>query len=119
MIFALEGQYKVMNRKTHAVKEAWLSGIHHDPLKINYYGKSNLVGFRFQPYGLFPFLSIPIYETVNEVEPLRTIWGGFYDELFEKISNKTKVENVFPLIDSLLLRKINEQKISQQDLGYI
>src|SRR4051812_33321215 len=82
LIFALEGNYKVINRKTHKVKQAWISGIHHEPLHIQYSGNSNLVGVRFYPYGIFPFFHIPIHETVNQVENLKAFWGTFQDEIY-------------------------------------
>ncbi|MBM7095412.1 AraC family transcriptional regulator [Bacillus sp. H-16] len=110
MIFALKGNYNVTNRKTRQVKEAWLSGIHHEPLKIEYVGQSSLIGVRFYPQGLFPFFNLPIHETVNAVENLSDYWGTFYEQLYEQIASARNNDEIFTLLDTFLLLKLNEQK---------
>ena len=113
MIFALEGNYQVINRRTHKMNQAWLSGIHHEPLEIKYNGKSNLIGVRFYPHGIFPFLNIPIHETVNQVENLNSIWGMFQEEIFETVCMIKEPEKIYPALDQLLIKKISERKTNQ------
>jgi AraC-like DNA-binding protein len=110
MIFALEGDYEVMNRNTYKMNQAWLSGIHHGPLKIHYSGNSNLIGVRFYPHGIFPFFDIPIHETINQVENLNSFWGSFQDEIYEALCIQTKNEQIFSLLDQFLIRRIAEKK---------
>lgn len=116
MIFALEGNYQVINRKTHRMKQAWLSGMHHEPLEIHYHGKSNLVGIRFYPHGIFPFLDIPVQETVNQVENLHLIWGRFQDEIFEALCTIKDQREIYPTLDQLLISKISERKTRQHQV---
>ncbi|MFD1737836.1 DUF6597 domain-containing transcriptional factor [Bacillus salitolerans] len=113
MIFALEGNYRVMNRKTHNMKYAWMSGIHHEPLEIQYKGKSNLIGIRFYPHGLFPFFRFPIHETVNQVENLESIWGVFQEEMYHSIHTAKDSSQIYAMLDSYLIRKISESKTKQ------
>ncbi|MBM7620938.1 AraC-like DNA-binding protein [Bacillus tianshenii] len=116
MIFALEGDYRVGNRRTYRMKHAWLSGLQEEPLHIEYNGASNLIGIRFHPSGLFPFLHIPISETVNEVEPLEMIWGSFAAEIFENLSETGTIGDIFCKLDNYLQRKINGEKENQHSL---
>lgn len=116
MIFALEGDYRVGNRRTYRMKHAWLSGLQEEPLHIEYSGASNLIGIRFHPSGLFPFLQIPISETANEVEPLEMIWGSFADEIFESLSETGTIEDIFSKLDVFLHRKIIPAKENQHSV---
>lgn len=113
MIFALDGNYTVVNRQTNKVHQAWLSGVQHEPLNISYKGKSNLIGIRFHTYGLFPFLRIPVNETVNAVEPLKDITGKLYEQLFESISHANSTAEVFSILDLFLVRNIDHDKVKQ------
>jgi len=120
MIFALEGNYHVINRRTHKMKEAWLSGIHHEPLEIQYNGKSNLIGIRFYPHGIFPFLDIPINETVNHVENLHSIWNVFHEEIFETLCTIKEKFKIYSTLDQFLIRKISERKTSNHKvIGHV
>ncbi|MFC7371981.1 DUF6597 domain-containing transcriptional factor [Fictibacillus iocasae] len=120
MIFALDGNYHVVNRRTNKMKQAWLSGIHHEPLEITYHGKSNLVGIRFHPHGIFPFLTIPVHEMVNAVEDLHAIWGVFHEEVYEALCRGIEHATIYETLDELLLRKISEGKTSLHPvLGHI
>ncbi|WP_078381720.1 helix-turn-helix domain-containing protein [Sutcliffiella halmapala] len=116
MIFALEGNYQVGNRKTYRMKQAWLSGIQREPLHIAYKGVSNLIGVRFYPNGLFPFLPIPISETINEVEPLSLLWGSFADEVFESLCSTDNIEEIFTKLDYYLLYKLSPRKEANHQL---
>lgn len=113
MIFALQGNYKVTNRQTTNIHQAWLSGIQHQPLNITYNGKSNLIGIRFHPYGLFPFLRLPVNETVNAVEPLTDVTGKLYEQLYESISQATSALEVFSILDLFLIRTMDHDKVRQ------
>lgn len=113
MIFALDGNYTVVNRQTNKVHQAWLSGIQHQPLNISYNGKSNLIGIRFHPYGLFPFLRLPVNETVNAVEPLIDVTGKLYEQLYERISQAASTVEVFSILDLFLLRAMDHDKVRQ------
>lgn len=116
LIFALEGNYKVINRKTHKMNQAWISGIHHEPLHIHYGGDSNLIGIRFYPHGIFPFFHIPIHETVNQVENLLEFWGSFQDEIYEALSKAKGKEQIYTLLDQFLIRKMTESKIKHHQM---
>ncbi|MGD6777268.1 AraC family transcriptional regulator [Sutcliffiella horikoshii] len=116
MIFALHGDYTVVNRQTNKIHQAWLSGIQHEPLHISYKGKSNLIGIRFHTYGLFPFLRIPVNETVNAVEPLTDVIGKLYEQLYESISQATSSVEVFSIINLFLLRNLDHDKVKQLKL---
>ncbi|WP_152443633.1 helix-turn-helix domain-containing protein [Bacillus sp. THAF10] len=116
MIFALQGNYQVVNRKTKHVKEAWLSGLQLEPLHIEYSGTSNLVGIRFKPYGLFPFLTIPICETANFVEPCSDIFGSVYQQLYDVLLQLNHESYIGQSIDHFLLNLINEMKTKQYKL---
>ncbi|MFD1019569.1 DUF6597 domain-containing transcriptional factor [Thalassobacillus hwangdonensis] len=113
MIFALQGDYHVMNRSTKPMHQAWLSGIHHSPLEIQYSGSSNLVGIRFYPHGLFPFLNIPIHETVNQVEHLQSFWGQLQGEVYEALCTLEGSASMYTVLNQLLMKKITEQKTTQ------
>ena len=116
MIFALEGNYQVVNRKTHKVNDAWLSGIHHEPLEIQYKGKSNLIGIRFYPHGIFPFLDIPIQETVNQVENIHSLWGLLHEEIMETLHTSNEQGKIYTALDQFLLKKISEKKTANHQV---
>ncbi|WP_223700940.1 AraC family transcriptional regulator [Sutcliffiella deserti] len=124
MIFALEGNYKVGNRKTYSVKHSWLSGIQHEPLHIQYNGASNLIGIRFHPHGLFPFLPIPINETINQVEPLSLLLGELANEIYENLCESKSIAEVFNKLDRYLISRISSKKekqhsVVQQGINYL
>jgi AraC-like DNA-binding protein len=113
IIFALQGDYRIQNQKEMKVEHAWISGIHHSPLHIRYKGHSNLIGIRFLPNGLFPFLEIPVHETVNQVEHLSLHWGVFCEEILETLSQASSIEDIFILLDHFLIQKVNRNKTQQ------
>ena len=93
-----------------------LSGMHHEPLEIQYNGKSNLIGIRFYPHGIFPFLDIPIQETVNQVENVNSIWGVLQDEMVETLSTAKVHEEIYDALDHFLIRKITEKKTNNHQV---
>ena len=79
-----------------------------------------MIGIRFYPHGIFPFLNIPIHETVNHVENLNSFWGVFHDEIFETLCTIQEQQQIYSTLDQLLIRKISERKTNHHKiLGHI
>eukprot|EP00130_Batrachochytrium_dendrobatidis_P008278 XP_006683153.1 hypothetical protein BATDEDRAFT_28718 [Batrachochytrium dendrobatidis JAM81] len=75
-----------------------------------------LEGIRFYPHGIFPFLDIPIHETVNQVENLHTIWGVFQEEVYETLCMLKETEKIYSTLNQLLINKISEKKTTQHQM---
>jgi AraC-like DNA-binding protein len=68
-------------------------------------GVVRLVGARFHPWGLHAFTSVPLDEITDNTAPSAALFGVGVDDLHERISRCTKVNEAIAELEDFLLAK--------------
>jgi AraC-like DNA-binding protein len=84
-------------------RRAWLSGPSSGPKVIDALPDSSLMGARFRPGGLAPFLSEPVPEVANRVIELDALWGASADRLREQLLEEGTPESRIARLERILL----------------
>jgi hypothetical protein len=71
--------------RVRTVRGSWLSGQHRRSIVIESAKNSCMIGARFQPGGLHPFLRMPVAEVNDAVEETPLVWGREARELRERL----------------------------------
>jgi AraC-like DNA-binding protein len=90
-------------RRIRTVRESWLSGQHRRPIVIESAKSSRMIGARFRPGGLHPFLEMPVSELNDAVEETSSIWRSKTRELRERLLAASSVDERFRVLDRELL----------------
>lgn len=68
-------------------------------------GTIGMIGIRFHPWGVFPFLPMPLHEITDREVALDLIWGSEIRELEDRIYHEPK-EAAIKAIQQFLLRRL-------------
>ena len=83
-------------------RRAWLSGPSSESKMIDALPDSSLMGARFRPGGLAPFLSEPVDEVANRVIELDALWGPA-NRIREQLLEEATPESRIARLESILL----------------
>jgi len=89
-------------RRVRTVRESWLSGQHRRSIVIESAKNSCMIGARFRPGGLHPFLGMPVSEVNDSVEETALLWGSEVRELRERLLAAASVDGRFQVLDRAL-----------------
>jgi len=82
---------------------AWLSGPSSEPMVIDALPDSSLMGARFRPGGLAPFLREPVGEVANQVVELDQLWGASANRMREQLLEEATPESRIARLERILL----------------
>jgi len=88
--------------RIRTVRESWLSGQHRRSIVIESARSSCMIGARFRPGGLHPFLGMPVAEVNDSVQETSVLWGSGTRELRERLLAATSVGERFQRLDRAL-----------------
>lgn len=77
-------------------------------------GKTGIFGVRFHPNGLKPFIANDLMETTGRTVSVLDIWGKDGAELEDKILNAKSNEVRLKIVESFLIKRLNEAKGSDR-----
>lgn len=86
--------------------ESWWAGVWTTYGTVEWSPAVRLIGIHFKPGGAYPFLNFPLSELHNQIIPADTVWGGFADELYERLSAAPSIPARFALFEELLLTRL-------------
>ena len=89
--------------RIRTVRESWLSGQHRRSIVIESAHHSRMIGVRFRPGGLHPFLPVPVAEVNDAVEEAELLWGRGARELRERLLDANSIAERFQLLERQLL----------------
>ena len=83
-------------------ENAWICGLQRSYLVTEAMGRSELVGIRFKPAGLFPFLGMPVAELDDLIIELECVWGCWIEEIREQLFHCQSVAGRFAILEHSL-----------------
>jgi AraC-like DNA-binding protein len=66
----------------------------------------SLYGIHFKPFGISPFVRMPLSELHNQIVPLDAIWGSYAAEIRERLADALTIQHGFHLLERLLLARL-------------
>ncbi len=106
-------------RRIRTVRESWLSGQHRRSIVIESAKNSCMIGARFRPGGLHPFLGMPVAEVNDSVEETALLWGSGIRELRERLLAATSVDERFLVLDGALAERGRGRLDPDATLAYV
>jgi methylphosphotriester-DNA--protein-cysteine methyltransferase len=86
--------------------DSWTLGLWDRYHVVQWPHKVRFFGIHFKPGGIYPFLSAPLSDLLNQVVPLEALWGGFAHELRERLSEETDFRAAFGLLEQCLRARL-------------
>jgi len=106
-------------RRIRTVRGSWLSGQHRRSIVIESAKDSCMIGARFRPGGLHPFLGMPVSELNDSVEETALLWGSGLRELRERLLEATSVDDRFRMLDRTLIERGRGKLEPDASLAYV
>lgn len=110
LIFNLGRPYKIFpdEHSPHFAwnKTHWLCGIQTRYIINEAPDHSELLGIRFKPGGLFPFLGFPVSELKDQIIELELIWGSWIQTIHEQLLATTTLPARFAILQATLQQKL-------------
>jgi AraC-like DNA-binding protein len=101
------------------VRRSWLSGQHRRSIVIEAAKGSCMIGARFRPGGLHPFLGMPVAELNDAVEETESLWGGGTRSLRDRLLEAASIEERFDVLDRALRARAAGKLDPDVSLGYV
>jgi AraC-like DNA-binding protein len=117
LIFDFGQPQYVVNRQTGertCFRRSWLAGMQHAPLFIEPHTDTKLLGIRFRPGGLQPFVRFAVSELTDRVEECDLLFGNEFELLRERLATTAPAAERLGLIEAALFRRMRETR--HQDL---
>jgi methylphosphotriester-DNA--protein-cysteine methyltransferase len=105
--------------RVRTVGESWLSGQHRRSIVIESAKESCMIGARFRPGGLHPFLAMPVAEVNDAVEETELLWGRGTRELRERLLAADSVDERFRILDRALFERARGKLEPDVSLSYV
>lgn len=109
LIISLGSPQKLLNEKDHDdityFKKGFMSGLQKESLLIAPADEADMVGIRFKPGGLFPFIDMPVSEVTNQVVDMDLIWGPLIEEIREQLFELSGPHEKFNILQTVLIRR--------------
>jgi AraC-like DNA-binding protein len=107
LLIDLEGPAKKLysdetGERYQEFRRSWISGQHSRFLVIGAEQNSSMMGIRFRPGGVHPFLPLPVCELNEQVVDTELIWGPMTREILEQIFESVTVEEKFQILEQTL-----------------
>ncbi len=113
LIFNFGQPHYVVDRLTgerNCFRRAWLAGMQHAPLFIEPHSDTKLLGIRFRPGGLQPFVRFAVSEVTDRVEECDLVFGSEFELLRECLAGAASPADRMLLIETVLLRRVREPR---------
>lgn len=110
---------KSENSPVQAPRGFHLAGLRDRPYRVVQRGCVDSIGISFYPYGLFPFLKVPMSEFTNRTVELELIDRGFTRELRDRLAGCVSVREKLDIIESALLRTLDSGLMADRCTGIL
>ena len=116
LIFELDGMARnVLDNESHKVlgefRNAWLSGVHRNFISISVESDAEMFVIRFNPGGLFPFVTQPVSEFTDHVIAADEVFGNEIIELRSEFLNAGSAEEMNKAAQRWLATNYNESRL--------
>lgn len=93
------------------MQKSWIAGFQTGFLVNEPVAETCMMGVRFKPGGAFPFLGLPVAEITDLVIDMDCLWGGFIDEVRERLLALPTVADKFLLLEQILWQRMNRDRL--------
>lgn len=104
-------RYNAAETSFELLRHSWIAGLQTGFIINEPVAETCMMGVRFKPGGAYAFLDIPLSEITNLVIDLDCLWGGFVDELRERLLALPAVADKFALLEQLLRQRMRESRL--------
>ncbi|NMS91499.1 AraC family transcriptional regulator [Clostridioides difficile] len=106
-------EYKVEN-KNYTTSNIHFNGIRDKHGFIVQHGNIRVIGISFYPFGLYPFLKIPISEFNSQIVNLEQVSEVFVKKLEDSLNKESSIENSILYLEEVLLSTMDEGLIENK-----
>lgn len=96
------------------LSDAWFMGVWSRPFAIQHSAPARVVGVHFKPWGLAPFLRLPLSELHNCTVPVDAIWGRSVEVLRDRLADASSTGELLAIME----RELHSRLISAPMPGY-
>lgn len=89
------------------LKTRWLSGLRDSSIVVGPTVSTRVVGIRFKPAGLTPFMNIPSSEIINMTVNPDDLWGNEISEIHERLFTLQSIKDQFQLLEHWLIKQFH------------
>ena len=89
-----------------ALTDAWFMGVWSRRFSIEHLAPVHVVGVHFKPWGLAPFVDVPLTELRDRWVPVDAIWRQTTDRLRDRLAGASSNIDMLPLLEDELSRRL-------------
>jgi len=99
--------------RSRVLRTRWFSGVRDCPLVVGPTVLTEVIGIRFKPGGLIPFLEVPAFELAGSTFDPDALWGRMSHVLHEQLLEPSTVAHRFRLLERWLLSRFNPSRVDK------
>jgi AraC-like DNA-binding protein len=84
------------------LSDAWFMGVWSRRFAIEHNPPARVVGVHFKPWGVAPFVNLPLHEMQNRAVPAAAVWGGSLDRLRDRLAQASSTGHMLQIMESEL-----------------
>jgi AraC-like DNA-binding protein len=89
-----------------AFADGWLMGVWSRRLEIEYGSTVRVVGVHFKPWGVAPFIRLPLSELRDRWVPMDAVWHESLDRMRNRLADASSVDATLSLVERELMRQL-------------
>ena len=93
------------------LKTRWFSGIHDNAIIVGPTVCTKVIGIRFRPGGLVPFVDVPSIEMARMTLDADAVWGNECKRIHEQLLDLSGVNQQFQLLERWMLARFNSNEV--------
>lgn len=108
-----------IEKQRYCASPFYFNGMRNKPGFIIQEGKIRVFGISFYPFGLYPFLNVPILEFNNQLNDLELIDKRFVHKLEAAIQHATETSEVVNAIEKALLTLLDQNSVEMKNIDLV
>ncbi|MBC9715836.1 AraC family transcriptional regulator [Streptomyces sp. TRM66268-LWL] len=96
--------------------DGWFMGVWARRFLVEYPARVRLVGVHFKPWGMSPFLDMPVSELRDRWVPVDAVWQRSLDRLRNQVADSTSATETLRVLEAELLSRLTEDPSRGLDL---
>lgn len=99
-----------------ALTDAWFMGMWSRRFVVEYGETVRVVGVHFKPWGVSPFIRMPLSELRDHWMPADAVWEGSFERLRDRLARASSAEAMLGIIERELHARLDAASLSGLDI---
>jgi AraC-like DNA-binding protein len=96
--------------------DGWFLGMWKRRLVVEFESSVRVVGVHFKPWGVAPFISVPLSDLRDRWVPLDAVWEGSFDRIRRRLIGASSTEAALRLVEGELRDRLDVASLNGLDL---